>query len=50
MYNWDESGSWNDANCEKFNDWLCQIRAGKIGNTGPEFYHYDCSEKKLQYL
>lgn len=30
MYSWDETGSWNDANCESYNDWLCQIRAGNI--------------------
>uniref|UniRef100_H2T6P4 Mannose receptor, C type 1b n=1 Tax=Takifugu rubripes TaxID=31033 RepID=H2T6P4_TAKRU len=29
MHNsWEESGSWNDVNCESYNDWLCQIRAG----------------------
>uniref|UniRef100_A0A672HCM6 Macrophage mannose receptor 1-like n=1 Tax=Salarias fasciatus TaxID=181472 RepID=A0A672HCM6_SALFA len=28
IYNWDDSGSWNDAHCEGYNDWLCQIRAG----------------------
>ncbi|XP_040911919.1 macrophage mannose receptor 1-like [Toxotes jaculatrix] len=28
IYNWDDAGSWNDANCESYNDWLCQIRAG----------------------
>lgn len=28
IYNWDDPGSWNDANCEGYNDWLCQIRAG----------------------
>uniref|UniRef100_A0A8C5GCV9 Macrophage mannose receptor 1-like n=1 Tax=Gouania willdenowi TaxID=441366 RepID=A0A8C5GCV9_GOUWI len=27
IYNWDDSGSWNDAHCETYNDWLCQIRA-----------------------
>ncbi|XP_024120716.2 C-type lectin lectoxin-Thr1, partial [Oryzias melastigma] len=27
IYSWDENGSWNDANCESYNDWLCQIRA-----------------------
>ncbi|XP_076601688.1 macrophage mannose receptor 1b [Chaetodon auriga] len=27
MY-WNEGGSWNDVNCETYNDWLCQIRAG----------------------
>uniref|UniRef100_A0A674P6A3 Mannose receptor, C type 1b n=1 Tax=Takifugu rubripes TaxID=31033 RepID=A0A674P6A3_TAKRU len=32
MHNsWEESGSWNDVNCESYNDWLCQIRAGKVG-------------------
>lgn len=29
-YHWDESGSWNDVNCESYNDWLCQIRAGTV--------------------
>uniref|UniRef100_A0A3Q3MEK2 Mannose receptor, C type 1b n=1 Tax=Labrus bergylta TaxID=56723 RepID=A0A3Q3MEK2_9LABR len=28
IYHWDEPGSWNDANCESYNDWMCQIRAG----------------------
>ncbi|XP_019969273.2 macrophage mannose receptor 1b [Paralichthys olivaceus] len=28
IYHWDESGSWNDVNCEAYNDWLCQIRIG----------------------
>uniref|UniRef100_A0AAQ5XL32 Mannose receptor, C type 1b n=3 Tax=Amphiprion ocellaris TaxID=80972 RepID=A0AAQ5XL32_AMPOC len=28
IHNWDEDGSWNDANCDLYNDWLCQIRAG----------------------
>ncbi|XP_034558609.1 macrophage mannose receptor 1-like isoform X3 [Notolabrus celidotus] len=28
MYRWDEPGSWNDVNCDSYNDWLCQIRAG----------------------
>ncbi|XP_053293421.1 macrophage mannose receptor 1 [Pleuronectes platessa] len=28
IQHWDESGSWNDVNCESYNDWLCQIRAG----------------------
>uniref|UniRef100_A0A665X444 Macrophage mannose receptor 1-like n=1 Tax=Echeneis naucrates TaxID=173247 RepID=A0A665X444_ECHNA len=35
MYNWDESGSWNDVNCESYNDWLCQIRAGVTPNPPP---------------
>ncbi|XP_042285556.1 macrophage mannose receptor 1-like isoform X1 [Thunnus maccoyii] len=26
--NADDSGSWNDAHCESYNDWLCQIRGG----------------------
>ncbi|KAL0967020.1 hypothetical protein UPYG_G00303530 [Umbra pygmaea] len=25
---WDEEGSWNDVNCEDYNDWLCEIRKG----------------------
>uniref|UniRef100_A0AAX7VPN3 Mannose receptor, C type 1b n=1 Tax=Astatotilapia calliptera TaxID=8154 RepID=A0AAX7VPN3_ASTCA len=28
IHNWDEEGSWNDLNCDSYNDWLCQIRAG----------------------
>ncbi|KAM4552770.1 macrophage mannose receptor 1-like isoform 2-T2 [Odontesthes bonariensis] len=28
IHDWDEQGSWNDLNCESYNDWLCQIRAG----------------------
>ncbi|KAM3850436.1 macrophage mannose receptor 1-like [Diretmus argenteus] len=27
-HKWDEDGSWNDAHCERYNDWLCQIRTG----------------------
>ncbi|XP_068459604.1 macrophage mannose receptor 1-like isoform X2 [Clinocottus analis] len=34
-YNWDEVGSWNDINCESYNDWLCQIRAGVIPKLPP---------------
>uniref|UniRef100_A0A3Q1CBQ5 Mannose receptor, C type 1b n=1 Tax=Amphiprion ocellaris TaxID=80972 RepID=A0A3Q1CBQ5_AMPOC len=30
IHNWDEDGSWNDANCDLYNDWLCQIRAGTV--------------------
>ncbi|CAL1580355.1 unnamed protein product [Knipowitschia caucasica] len=43
IYNWDEnSGSWNDAPCESYNDWLCQIRTGVTPKpppnaTAPEF-------------
>ncbi|XP_037642855.1 macrophage mannose receptor 1b isoform X1 [Sebastes umbrosus] len=35
MYNADEAGSWNDANCEGYNDWLCQIRGGMIPKPPP---------------
>ncbi|CAG5896528.1 unnamed protein product [Menidia menidia] len=28
IHSWGEQGSWNDLNCESYNDWLCQIRAG----------------------
>uniref|UniRef100_A0AAQ6IAX8 Mannose receptor, C type 1b n=1 Tax=Anabas testudineus TaxID=64144 RepID=A0AAQ6IAX8_ANATE len=28
MHHYDMSGSWNDLNCESYNDWFCQIRAG----------------------
>ncbi|XP_041804547.1 macrophage mannose receptor 1-like [Chelmon rostratus] len=35
MYNWDGVGSWNDVNCESYNDWLCQIRAGVIPKPPP---------------
>uniref|UniRef100_A0A8C4NYA1 Mannose receptor, C type 1b n=1 Tax=Dicentrarchus labrax TaxID=13489 RepID=A0A8C4NYA1_DICLA len=31
IYSWHDSGSWNDMNCESYNDWLCQIRTGTIG-------------------
>lgn len=42
IYSWDDSGSWNDASCESYNDWLCQIRAGVTpkpppNNTVPDF-------------
>lgn len=30
IHNWDEEGSWNDLNCESYNDWICQIRAGIV--------------------
>ncbi|KAI3374792.1 hypothetical protein L3Q82_021350, partial [Scortum barcoo] len=33
MYNWDDGGSWNDVNCESYNDWLCQIRTGTLKYT-----------------
>ncbi|XP_042353142.1 macrophage mannose receptor 1-like isoform X2 [Plectropomus leopardus] len=35
MYHWDDGGSWNDMNCESYNDWLCQIRAGVTPNPPP---------------
>ncbi|XP_035860615.1 macrophage mannose receptor 1b isoform X2 [Sander lucioperca] len=28
IYKSDGAGSWNDVNCDSYNDWLCQIRAG----------------------
>uniref|UniRef100_A0A3B4UJN7 Mannose receptor, C type 1b n=1 Tax=Seriola dumerili TaxID=41447 RepID=A0A3B4UJN7_SERDU len=37
IYNWDESGSWNDVNCESYNDWLCQIRQGTVEKTFTEY-------------
>lgn len=33
MYSYGQGGSWNDMNCESYNDWLCQIRAGTISST-----------------
>ncbi|XP_034742579.1 macrophage mannose receptor 1b isoform X3 [Etheostoma cragini] len=36
VYNWDDAGSWNDLNCESYNDWLCQIRAGVTPKPPPE--------------
>ncbi|XP_075877945.1 macrophage mannose receptor 1-like [Nelusetta ayraudi] len=30
IYSFGQGGSWNDMNCESYNDWLCQIRAGVI--------------------
>ncbi|XP_015227054.1 PREDICTED: macrophage mannose receptor 1-like [Cyprinodon variegatus] len=35
LHNWDENGSWNDLNCESYNDWLCQIRAGVVPKPPP---------------
>lgn len=29
IYKLGRGGSWNDAQCERPNGWLCQIRAGK---------------------
>ncbi|CAJ1072733.1 macrophage mannose receptor 1-like isoform X1 [Xyrichtys novacula] len=42
LYHWDEPGAWNDMNCDSYNDWLCQIRAGVTpkpppNNTAVEF-------------
>nr|XP_023996993.1 LOW QUALITY PROTEIN: macrophage mannose receptor 1-like [Salvelinus alpinus] len=39
---WDEEGSWNDVNCEGYNDWLCEIPKGLTplpppNNTVPEY-------------
>uniref|UniRef100_A0A674B887 Macrophage mannose receptor 1-like n=1 Tax=Salmo trutta TaxID=8032 RepID=A0A674B887_SALTR len=40
--NWDEKGSWNDVDCEGYNDWLCEIPKGVTplpppNNTVPEY-------------
>ncbi|XP_045570344.1 macrophage mannose receptor 1 isoform X4 [Salmo salar] len=39
---WDEEGSWNDVDCEVYNDWLCEIPKGVTplpppNNTVPEY-------------
>uniref|UniRef100_A0AAZ3NZT0 Mannose receptor, C type 1b n=1 Tax=Oncorhynchus tshawytscha TaxID=74940 RepID=A0AAZ3NZT0_ONCTS len=39
---WDKEGSWNDVNCEGYNDWLCEIPKGVTPlppptNTIPEY-------------
>lgn len=33
IYSLGQGGTWNDMNCESYNDWLCQIRAGTISRT-----------------
>ncbi|XP_059200605.1 macrophage mannose receptor 1-like [Centropristis striata] len=35
VYNRGHSGSWNDEQCEKHNDWVCQIRAGATPKPPP---------------
>ncbi|XP_041658579.1 macrophage mannose receptor 1-like [Cheilinus undulatus] len=35
MYFLNEVGSWNDVNCESYNDWLCQIQAGMTPKPPP---------------
>ncbi|KAM8838452.1 macrophage mannose receptor 1-like isoform 2-T2 [Synchiropus picturatus] len=35
IYRADEMGSWNDAHCESYNDWVCQIRAGATPKPPP---------------
>uniref|UniRef100_A0AAZ3SL44 Mannose receptor, C type 1b n=1 Tax=Oncorhynchus tshawytscha TaxID=74940 RepID=A0AAZ3SL44_ONCTS len=35
---WDEEGSWNDVNCEGYNDWLCEIPKGNV------LYEYNVTE------
>uniref|UniRef100_A0A8C7RE61 Mannose receptor, C type 1b n=1 Tax=Oncorhynchus mykiss TaxID=8022 RepID=A0A8C7RE61_ONCMY len=39
---WDKEGSWNDVNCEDYNNWLCEIPKGVTplpppNNTIPEY-------------
>uniref|UniRef100_A0AAY5L4C1 Mannose receptor, C type 1b n=1 Tax=Esox lucius TaxID=8010 RepID=A0AAY5L4C1_ESOLU len=39
---WQPGGSWNDAHCESYNDWLCEIRKGVTplpppNNSVPEY-------------
>ena len=29
VHDWDETGSWNDNQCEKYSSWICQIPTGK---------------------
>lgn len=41
LYEQTWSGSWNDVQCEKYNKWLCQIRAGKEWSFG----YMDSKEK-----
>ncbi|XP_078029223.1 macrophage mannose receptor 1-like [Epinephelus lanceolatus] len=36
LYEQTWSGSWNDVQCEKYNKWLCQIRAGATPKPPPE--------------
>uniref|UniRef100_UPI003AAC2783 macrophage mannose receptor 1-like n=1 Tax=Centroberyx gerrardi TaxID=166262 RepID=UPI003AAC2783 len=36
IYYWNVNGSWNDAHCESYNDWLCQIRAGVTPKPPPD--------------
>lgn len=33
-YNWHDRKSWNDAHCESYNDWHCQIRKGRVLGLG----------------
>uniref|UniRef100_A0A674BY60 Macrophage mannose receptor 1-like n=1 Tax=Salmo trutta TaxID=8032 RepID=A0A674BY60_SALTR len=35
--NWDEKGSWNDVDCEGYNDWLCEIPKGTVRSTMTEY-------------
>uniref|UniRef100_A0A673ZBZ0 Macrophage mannose receptor 1-like n=1 Tax=Salmo trutta TaxID=8032 RepID=A0A673ZBZ0_SALTR len=34
---WDEEGSWNDVDCEGYNDWLCEIPKGTVRSTMTEY-------------
>uniref|UniRef100_A0A674BXA0 Macrophage mannose receptor 1-like n=1 Tax=Salmo trutta TaxID=8032 RepID=A0A674BXA0_SALTR len=38
--NWDEKGSWNDVDCEGYNDWLCEIPKGTVRSTMTEVRHW----------
>lgn len=46
MYYWDEEGSWNDVHCEAYNDWLCEIRAGRF--THIEFLGFSHTQYPVQ--
>ncbi|XP_070700691.1 macrophage mannose receptor 1-like [Pempheris klunzingeri] len=36
LYKQNWGGSWNDVHCEKYNSWLCQIRAGVTPKPPPD--------------
>uniref|UniRef100_A0A8C7MYG2 Mannose receptor, C type 1b n=1 Tax=Oncorhynchus kisutch TaxID=8019 RepID=A0A8C7MYG2_ONCKI len=41
---WDEEGSWNDVNCEGYNDWLCEIPKGNYNVTEDGWLEYGGSQ------